>query len=212
VAVERGRRFEGSSIYLASPPSESGGGMQTAPGSGSLRINRLTEQIQAVLSAIGRPVSLEDSRDVLARDAESNQRRDRRSDADAWLGLRAGGSAHPAGDNCGADLACGPNGVACPRAQHAGRGEHRSRGHPATATATDRPFPDTTRAVRRRSACCTILLLVSPGGAVGSPIRFSYSSVKQNARQIGVSQDLSTSVFSISTRPHCGEYGEPHTP
>ena len=83
--------------------------MQTVPGSRSLRINRLTEQIQAVLSAIGRPVSLEDSRDVLARDAESNQRRDRRSDADAWLGLRAGGSAHPARDNCGADLACGPN-------------------------------------------------------------------------------------------------------
>jgi hypothetical protein len=88
--------------------------MQTAPGSRSLRINRLTEQIQAVLSAIGRPVSLQDSRDALARDAESNQRRNRRADADAWFGLRAGSSAHPARDNCGADLACGPNGHSMP--------------------------------------------------------------------------------------------------
>ena len=83
--------------------------MQTSPGSRSLRVDRLTEQIQAVLSAIGRPVSLEDSRHVLARDAESNQRRDRRSDADAWFGLRAGGSAHAPRDNCRADWACGPN-------------------------------------------------------------------------------------------------------
>jgi hypothetical protein len=83
--------------------------MHTSTGARSLRIERVTEQIQIVLPATGRPVSLEDSRHVLARDAESNQRRDGRSDADVWFGLRARGSAHAARDECSADVAQGPN-------------------------------------------------------------------------------------------------------
>jgi hypothetical protein len=39
--------------------------MHTSTGARSLRIERVTEQIQIVLPAIGRPVSLEDSRHVL---------------------------------------------------------------------------------------------------------------------------------------------------
>jgi hypothetical protein len=83
--------------------------MQTSASACTLRVERLTEQVQAVLSAMSRPLSLEDPRHVLGSDAESNHRDDRRSDADVRLGLSACGSAHATRDDRSVDAADGPN-------------------------------------------------------------------------------------------------------
>jgi hypothetical protein len=163
--------------------------MQTSTGAGSLRVERLSEQIQAVLPAIGRPVSLEDSRHVLARDAESNRRRDRRSDADVWLGFRAGSSAHATRDDRGANV----------RAARIWRSMPSSSARSVRRAWIERPscHCDRNRSTisENHTRCASPLDMVHDSMIVargyGRAADLPYSSVRQNARRIGVYRDLS---------------------